>query len=150
MAKIDFTGAPELLAELRRRGETAGPVAAAMLDAGAGAAVASWKETITRLGLVKTGAMRDSITAKPGKGGEMSREITAAGRDAKGVRNGEKAFILHYGTSRIRASYWWSMAEQDADPKVIAAMRAIWDAWNASGEIPQGGSAGVYVARTKK
>ena len=145
MARIDFSGIPEVLADLRRRQEAAGPVAAAILDAGAAAAVSSWRETITRLGMVKTGAMRDSISAKAGKD-EMSREITAKGKDEKGVRNGQKAFILHYGTSRITASYWWTTAEQEAEPKVTAAMKRIWDTYNATGSIPQASAGDVFVS----
>ena len=130
MARIDISGFEAALADMRRRGEASGPVARAILDAGAAAAVESWKETISRLGLVKTGDMRDSIAAtdvKTDGSGVLYREVTAKGVDRHGVRNGEKAFILHYGTSRIKASYWWDTAEKDAAPRVADAMTAAWE-----------------------
>lgn len=129
MARLDVSGFETALADMRRRGEQAGPAARAVLDAGAAAAVESWRETITRLGLVDTGALRDSIgpTAQKDSGGMLYREITARGTDAKGTRNAEKAFILHYGTSRIKGSYWWDTAEKEAEPRVTAAMTAAWN-----------------------
>lgn len=145
MARIDLTGFEAALAEMRKRGEQSDAVAQAILDTGAAAAVESWRETITRLGLVKTGAMRDSIAATAPKtdGGILYREITAKGTDEKGVRNGEKAFILHYGTSRIKRSYWWDTAEQDAAPKVTAAMAAAWKTYTETGNVPAV-AAGVF------
>lgn len=147
MATFDFSGMPEILAELRRRGEEGEAVGQAMLDAGAAAAVASWRNTITRLGLVKTGAMRDSI-APTGRG--SYREITAKGKDQKGVRNGQKAFVLHYGTSRITATYWWDEAYHEAEPLVNAAMRRVWDIYVQTGEIITTGGAGGQKKRGRK
>ena len=153
MARFDTSGMDDLIRDMERMGQLSGEVAKVMVEAAAQEIKAAWKESAEDHGLRDTGAMIESIDA-PGPvmdfGTALGKDIYPTGKDRKGVRNAEKAFILHYGTSRIRASYWWSMAEQEADPRVIAAMRAIWDEWNASGEIPQGGSAGVYVARTKK
>ena len=140
MASLDISGIPEVLAEMRKLGEDTGPVAQAMLDAGAAVAVESWKETCTRFGLVKTGAMRDSIGVTTKSAGMLYREITAIGKDARGVRNGAKAFMLHYGTSRFTATYWWDRAEQEAEPKVNAAMKAVWDHYRQTGEINSGGA----------
>lgn len=39
------------------------------------------------------------------------------GRDDKGVRNGEKAAYLEYGTSNMSARPWRSKAVSDAEPK---------------------------------
>lgn len=148
MARIDLTGFEDALAEMRKRGEQSGPVALALLGVGAAAAVESWRETITRLGLVDTGAMRDSIapSAPKDNGGILYREITAKGTDAKGTRNGEKAFILHYGTSRIKASYWWDTAERDAEPKVTAAMTAAWNSYTETGDVPAAAAEGVFTS----
>ena len=148
MATFDFSGMPEILAELRKRGEEGEAVGQAMLNAGAAAAVASWRETITRLGLVKTGALRDSIAPTERRG--SYREITAKGKDAHGVRNGQKAFVLHYGTSRIRASYWWDTAHREAEPLVFAAMRRVWDTYVLTGEIIATGGAGGKRKRGRK
>lgn len=145
MARIDLTGFEAALAEMRKRGEQSGPVAQAILDAGAAAAVESWRETITRLGLVKTGAMRDSIAATAPKttGGILYREITAKGTDRNGTRNGAKAFILHYGKSTAKGNHWWDTAESDAAPKVTAAMTAAWNTYKETGNVPAV-AAGVF------
>ena len=143
MATFDFSGMPEILAELRKRGEDTGQVAQAMLDAGAAAAVASWRETIDQMGLVRTGALRDSITVTSKSAGLSYREITAKGKDKRGVRNGAKAFMLHYGTSRIPATHWWDKAYDNAEPLVMAAMRRVWDIYEETGEIiTTGGGSG--------
>ena len=148
MATFDFSGMPEILAELRKRGEEGEAVGQAMLDAGAATAVASWKNTITRLGLVKTGAMRDSIAATDYRG--SYREITAKGKDRNGVRNGAKAFMIHYGTSRITGNHWWDEAYHEAEPLVNAAMRRVWDIYNETGEIITTGGAGGKTRRSRK
>lgn len=148
MATFDFSGMPEILAELRKRGEEGEAVGQAMLDAGAAAAVESWRKTIDRLGLVDTGALRDSIAPTEHRG--SYREITAKGKDAHGVRNGQKAFVLHYGTSRIRASYWWDTAYSEAEPLVFAAMRRVWDIYVQTGEIIATGGAGGEKKRGRK
>lgn len=146
MARLDSSGFEAALAEMRKRGEQSGAVARAILSTGAASAVGSWPETITRLGLVDTGALRDSIAASAVKdnGGTLSRDITAKGTDGKGVRNREKAFILHYGTSRIKGSYWWDTAERDAEPKVAAAMTAAWNEYTQTGNVPASAAEGVF------
>ena len=136
MATIDLSGFPEVVAELRRRGEGAEDVAQAMLDAGAAAAIDSWRRTIDRLGLIKTGAMRESIGVTKASRRSRYREITALGRDGHGVRNGEKAFVLHYGTSRIKPTYWWDTAWEEAEPLATAAMRSVWEKWKAGQGLP--------------
>lgn len=148
MATFDFSGMPEILAELRKRGEEGERVGQAMLDAGAAAAVASWQRTIDRLGLVNTGDLRDSIAPTDYRG--SYREITAKGKDRRGVRNGQKAFVLHYGTSRIRATYWWDTAYHEAEPQVNAAMRRVWDIYVQTGEIITTGRAGGKRKRGRK
>ena len=45
----------------------------------------------------------------------------------KPVRNAEKAYLLHYGTSRIRGSHWIEEAEQKALPTVQQVFEDIWD-----------------------
>lgn len=52
-------------------------------------------------------------------------DIYPQGKDRHGVRNAEKAFILHYGTKRIAATHWVDDADRLCDTTVIAAMRAV-------------------------
>ena len=150
MATFDFSGMPEILAELRKRSEETEQVAQAMLNAGAAAAVASWRETITEMKLWKSGDMRDSIAPTSKSAGLSYREITAQGKDRRGVRNGAKAFMLHYGTSRIPATYWWDKAAQRAEPLVMAEMRRVWDIYVTTGEIIATGGGGSGKARKSR
>ena len=39
----------------------------------------------------------------------------------------EKAFLLHYGTSKIHGSHWVDEADQDAGPMVQDVFEKIWD-----------------------
>lgn len=130
MAKLDTTGLDAVVDELRRLGEGAGDVCERMIDAGAEEVRKAWRNVAEARGHRDTGAMIESIdTAAPDKRNPnaLYREIYPQGKDSKGVRNAEKAYILHYGTTHIRADYWVDEAEAQAEGPAMAAMLAIWD-----------------------
>lgn len=54
-------------------------------------------------------------------------DIYPQGKDRKGVRNAEKAFILHYGTSKIAATHWVTDADRICDTTVVPAMQREFD-----------------------
>ena len=152
MARLDSTGAEAVIKQMRRLGQQAGPVAAAVLAAGAVEVRDAWRETIRARGYVDTGAMLRSISfpARPkDNGGILSTEIAPKGKDASGTRNAEKAFILHYGTSRIPASYWVDEAEQAAEPRANARMTAVWDEYMRTGTVPAVDTTDIYTASGK-
>lgn len=125
MSRVE--GADAFLRDLQKLGAEMPQVKRAMLKAG-GQVMAEdgWKAEITARDFVESGAMRDNVTCKVKTGkGRMRAEITATGQDSRGVRNAAKAFYLHYGTSRIRATHWIDPAEARAMPGVSEAMGAV-------------------------
>ena len=134
MALFDTSGLDDLISEMQRLGQDVGPVADEMLDAAAGIIRDHWKETASEHGHIDTGAMINSIDF-PVKGNArvMYRDIYPQGKDAKGVSNAEKAFILHYGKHNMPGSYWVDDAETKAGPEAIEACQAIWDRFLQSG-----------------
>ena len=134
MARMDTTGLSEMINEMRRLGQDVGPVADEMLDTAAGIIRDQWKETASEHGYIDTGAMINSVdfTVK-GNVRALYRDIYPQGKDAKGVSNAEKAFILHYGKHNMPGSYWVDDAETKAGPKAIKACQAIWDRFLKSG-----------------
>lgn len=131
MAQFSTDGIDSIAEEMAWMGEAAGEVADEMLLAGAEEVKRAWKETAERHGYRETGDMIESIRADkaPKSDANDVRRISVypRGEDRKGVRNAEKAFLLHYGTSRIRGSHWIEEVEQKALPTVQQVFEDIWD-----------------------
>lgn len=131
MAQFSTDGIDSIAAEMAWMGEAAGEVADEMLLAGAEEVKRAWKETAERHGYRETGDMIESIRADkaPKSDANDVRRINVypRGEDRKGVRNAEKAYVLHYGTSKIHGSHWVDEADQDADPMVQDVFEKIWD-----------------------
>ena len=131
MARFSTDGIDSIAAEMAWMGEAAGEVADEMLLAGAEEVKRAWKETAERHGYRETGDMIESIRADkaPKSDANDVRRINVypRGEDRKGVRNAEKAYVLHYGTSKIHGSHWVDEADQDADPMVQDVFEKIWD-----------------------
>ena len=109
MARFDTSGIDEIINEMKNLGELIGPTADRMLVAGAEEVKKAWKSAAEMHGLRDTGDMINSIGfAKTPKevSGIKQIDIYPQGKDRKGVRNAEKAFILHYGTKHIKATHW--------------------------------------------
>lgn len=139
MAQIDTTGLQELLNDMRRMGEASGPVARAMTAAAAEEISASWRQTAEAYGLRDTGAMIESVGWPEGVqalGDIFAADIYPQGRDARGVRNAEKAFIQHYGSSRIRPTYWVDQADKAAADPVQRRLEEIWGQFLETGQVP--------------
>ena len=128
MARFDTRGLDELVNEMQRLGQDEGPVVDEMLDTAAGIIRDQWRETAREHGHIDTGAMIDSVdfTVK-GNARALFRDIYPQGSDSKGVRNAEKAFILHYGKHNMPGDYWVDDAERKAGPEAIEACQNIWD-----------------------
>jgi len=133
MASFACEGLDELVNQMRRLGQLDGPVVGEMLDAAAEIVREGWQESAAKNGHIDTGAMVASIDF-PVKGDARAlyRDIYPQGKDAKGVSNAEKAFILHYGKASKAGTYWVDEAEMKAGPEAIAACQEIWDSFLAS------------------
>lgn len=130
MAQFDTSGFDEVITEMIRMGEDVGPVADEMLMAGAAEVKEAWRNTAERHQYHDTGDMINSI-GYPKKPKEMNDirviDIYPQGKDRKGVRNAEKAYLLHYGTKSIPGSGWVDEANDEAGPQVAAVMTEIWE-----------------------
>lgn len=130
MARFDTSGLDDVLNDMKHLGELTGPTADKMLMAGAEQVKKAWKASAEKHHHRDTGDMIDSI-GYPRKPmtvyGVRAIDIYPQGKDHKGVRNAEKAFILHYGTKRIPGSHWVDDADEMAGPLVEQAMTEIWD-----------------------
>jgi hypothetical protein len=129
MARFESSGLDDLISEMQRMGQQTGPVAEEMVQAAVDIIKEKWKESALEHGHIDTGEMFDSIGyGLPVHAANIIyQDVYPQGKDSKGVGNAEKAFILHYGSSRIPASYWVDDAMIKADPEVEKACIAIWD-----------------------
>ena len=60
-------------------------------------------------------------------GDAYTSSIYPHGRDRRKQSNAEKAFVLHYGTSRIHGDHFVDDAEQRAGDAAEQAMQDIWN-----------------------
>lgn len=136
MARFDTTGIEQIIGEMQRMGQDIGPVAEEMCMAAVEEIRDAWKRSADAHGLRDTGAMIESISFGPAPvraGSILYNDVYPQGKDAKGTRNAEKAFILHYGTSRIPATYWVDQADKESEGPVEARITEIWDRFLGSG-----------------
>lgn len=149
MARFDTSGLDDLIRDMRRRGEESGPMAEAMVAAAAIEIKAAWRESAEAHKLRDTGDMIDAI-GTPGPvmkiGDAFAQDIYPQGKDRKGVRNAEKAFILHYGKHGYEPTYWVDDADAASAPKVQARLEAMWADYLETGVVP----VIVDTARVKK
>lgn len=137
MAKFSVNGIDELAAELMEMGQLDnGELVSEILEAGAEVVADEWRKGIENTVKSKadggrgTGEMKDSVA--PAKGikkvdGVSVKEIYPQGKDSKGVRNAEKAFILHYGKSGQAPTRFVDAVEEAAEDKAVEAMEEIFN-----------------------
>ena len=139
MASIDTSGLDEMIRDMRRMGEQSGAVAEAMVNTAVAEIRKDWRASAEKHRLRKTGDMISSIgfpAPVQNAGGTLYRDVYPRGKDRKGVRNAEKAFVLHYGTRRIKPSRWVDEADDAAAPKVQQQLEEIWDDYLKTGRVP--------------
>lgn len=145
MARFDTSGLDDVLREMTRMGEQTGDVAQAMILTGAYHVRNSWIDAAVWHGHHATGDMIESIgyARYPSSFGEaLYIDIYPQGKDRKGVRNAEKAFILHYGSSKLQGSRWVDLADEYSEETAIPAMREVWEEYIETGKIPE--APGIY------
>lgn len=130
MAKMRIEGMDAVVDDMIRMGQQVGPVADRMLLAGAEIVKQTWKNAIQRHDFIDKHDMIDSVgySRKPQIVQEVrSIAVYPQGKDRKGIRNAEKAFVLHYGRNNMDASNFVDEAETEAAPRAEAAMVEIWN-----------------------
>lgn len=128
MARFDMSGLDAVIDDMISMGEQSGEAARAMLMAGAEQVKLAWQRAADEHGHRLTGALIGSIGyARQPKsiGDALAIDIYPQGSD-HGVRNAEKAFVLHYGTSKMQGSGWIDTADRYSEETAIPAMAEIW------------------------
>ena len=148
MARMETDGLDKLINEMQRMGQDSGKVAEVMVDAAVAEIRDAWKESAekawphksgTKKALRDTGDMIDSIGSPDPAihtGTGIYRDVYPQGKDSKGTRNAEKAFVLNYGTSRVEPTYWVDEAEAAAEPKIQERLEKIWGEFLETGKVP--------------
>lgn len=137
MARFEVAGLDEVIKEMTQMGQLTGQVAKKMLLVGAEEVKKAWKESAEAHELRDTGEMIASIGyAQQPKdaGGMLTIDIYPQKTDRRGIRNAEKAFILHYGTSSIEKTLWVDDADRISTEKAVPAMIAVWDDFIKNGK----------------
>ncbi|MBD5145641.1 MAG: hypothetical protein HDT21_07030 [Ruminococcus sp.] len=136
MAKFSVSGIDGLAADLQRLGQLDNEeLVSDMLYAGAEVVAEEWIHGIleaTKPDGRGTGDMARSVAPTKGikKIGDVSaKEIYPQGKDRKGVRNAEKAFILHYGKSNANQppTRFVDAVEESAEDKAVSAMEDVFN-----------------------
>lgn len=148
MARFEVEGLDIIVEDMKRKGELAGETAQEMLMAGAEEVKQAWKGEAERRKFRDTSAMINSIgfpRSVKRASDIVSIDIYPQGKDKKGTRNAEKAFILHWGTTShaaqkrrkkkkfsgpgIPRTLWVDDADRASGPRVMDAFTRIWDAF---------------------
>ena len=130
MARFNVSGLDETIEEMKRIGQMTGRTADAMLMAGAEEVRKAWRQSAEEHRHRDTGDMIASIgfARKPKEIGSIRTiDIYPQGKDKRNIRNAEKAFILHYGTTKIRGSRWIDDADKISEQTVVPAMIRVWE-----------------------
>lgn len=129
MASFNLSGLDEIADELNRESAFATDAPAQMLNAAADIYKKAWKSEIEKAGLIDTGDMLNSVGADEiahfRNGARV--DVYPKGKDRKGTRNAEKAFVLHYGTSRIKPRRFVDAVIGSAETPALEAMESIWN-----------------------
>lgn len=125
MAKLDTSGLNELINNLSNFAEDFTDMKEDMLSAAGEILVDEWKDGIKRFDHVDTGDMLESVKAKRLKN-EDGVEVFPQGKDKKGVRNAQKAFVLHYGWSNYKGDRFVDDIEDKAEEKATEAAEEIY------------------------
>ena len=128
MATIRVSGVDDIISDLQSIADDCDELSMEMLNAGAESAVQCWKDGIKANGHVDTGAMLESVGSKTKvqKGVRMV-EIYPQGKDSKGVRNAEKAYVLHYGTSKMLGDRFVDKIDEQTETDSYIAMRNVYE-----------------------
>ena len=110
----------DIAKELEQLGEdVSGQLGQEMLDEGAKIIEFNWVKSIKNHNHIDTGDMANSVGVAKGTKAKKFRDIYPQGKDSKGVRNAEKAFIAHYGKSGQLGDRFVDEAEANSDAEYI-------------------------------
>lgn len=110
--------------KLKELGEdVSGQLGQEMLDEGAKIIEFNWVKSIKNHKHIDTGDMVNSVGVAKKTKTKKFRDIYPQGKDSKGVRNAEKAYIAHYGKSGQIGTRFVDEAEANSAAECAAAMQ---------------------------
>ena len=140
MAKFNVVGLEDLIEDLNKEPIRVEQLAPEMLAAGAKvigdaqkeearAMIASGKIRFLDNDSRSTGDFVESIktTRVRRQGKEAFVDVYPQDTDRKGIRNAEKGFIAEYGTGKMPAYPWMSVANEKAHDEAVVKMQEIWN-----------------------
>ena len=146
MAKFAFNGMDELSASFEQIAQLSSEEKLSILMPSAQLLLQRQKEKIAQLFQRRTGDLENSLTLEPRENdegisvfifpkGKHRNGSTGKRKDAKTGKskgkysgtNAEVAFILNYGSPRIAPTHWLEIANEEAEPEVIASQQQAWD-----------------------
>ncbi len=114
----------DIAKELAQLGEDIdGELGQEMLDEGAKIITSEWKRSINKHNHMDTHSMVKSVGVAKGTKAKKFRDIYPQGKDKKGVRNVEKAFVANCGKSGQLGTHFIDEAETNAKAEVAVAMQ---------------------------
>lgn len=135
ISKFYSNGIDSLAAELKKMGQLDNDeLVGEMLSAGAEVVKDEWikgvQQAVKNKDRRSKGELEESIqvSRKVEKLQNISaKTVSPAGKDSKGVRNAEKAFILHYGKSGQPATLFVDDVETAAEEKAAEKMQEVFN-----------------------
>lgn len=130
MPELKYDGIKDVIKEMVALGERTGEGAHRMLHVAAERMKFEWIEMIDRYKFIASGEMREKV-GYPRKPKEvedvLSIDVYPQGKDSKtGVRNAEKAFILHYGRSNMNATHFVDHIVSSSSDEIEQLMIQAW------------------------
>ena len=124
---MEFTGTEAVLQDLFRESERVARKAPAMLEAAGRVMVGSWRDAITEAGHAPLGNSVQASKPKKDKNDAYTTTVYPRGKDKRGTRLAEVAFVLHYGTSKRPGDHFVDRAEDLAEAPAQEAMARVWE-----------------------
>lgn len=126
MSSIDTHGISDIIGGLEELEKSIDDITAEMLESAGQEFKKAWENGIERNGHVDTGDMLHSVKATVSR---KTKKVTIAptGKDRKGVRNAQKAFILHYGNSNMLGDRFVDDIEEKGTEAAIDAMLDVYN-----------------------
>lgn len=136
MARMEFSGTQEMMDALFAESERLERKATEMLGRAGEVVVKAWQDAIEAAGHAPpgksgraTGDLIKSVRASAVKknGEAYTSTIYPHGRDRKRQSMAEIAFVLHYGTSKIKGDHFVDDAEARSSEAAEQAMEDVWN-----------------------
>lgn len=132
MATYYFKGLDELMWSMQEIAEIPEDVQSEMLNAQADIVAKTIKDKGEEYGVHRTGKTLDHIKkgkVKRDKDGNLCIYVTFNGKNERGTRYAEIAFVNNYGTGKQNARPFVTIAQIKAEDQAVKAAETIHDKW---------------------